>query len=105
MARESEHVTKELRPIPETHVGQPSLTHRWKGRLAAVGFATMIIIMGFALHGSIVGRLVEGAVMVAAIVVIWLDGTRPATQPRDDEAPGAGADHLFEPDGQNIQTA
>jgi hypothetical protein len=104
VARESERVTKELRPIPETHVGWPSLTNHSKGRLAAVGFATMIMVMGFALHGSIVGRLIEGAVMVAAIVVIWLGGTHPATQPRDDEAPGAGSDHLFEPNGHDTQT-
>jgi hypothetical protein len=52
----------------------------------------MIVVMGFALHGSIVGRLVEGAVFVTSIVVLWMTGTRPARQPGSDRAPGPDVD-------------
>jgi len=64
----------------------------WKGRLLAVVFTAMIVVMGFALHGSIVGRLVEGAVFVTSIVVLWMTGTRPAHQPGSDRAPSPDVD-------------
>jgi hypothetical protein len=48
----------------------------------------MIIVMGFALHGSAIGRLVEGAVFVTSIVVLWLTGTRPQAHPRSERATG-----------------
>jgi uncharacterized membrane protein len=62
----------------------------WKGPIAAFAFVAIIVVMGFALHGSLVGRLVEGTVMVTAMIVFWLIGTRP--QPPTDRTPGTDAD-------------
>jgi hypothetical protein len=53
---------------------------------------TMVVVMGFSLHGSLAGRLIEGAVMVTAMIVLWLIGTRPAAQPPDDRTPGDDVD-------------
>ena len=53
-----------------------------------MAFMTMVVVMGFSLHGSLAGRLIEGAVMVTAMIVLWLIGTRPAAQPPDDRTPG-----------------
>ena len=60
----------------------------WKGRLLAVAFTAMIVVMGFALHGSVIGRLVEGAVFVTSIIVLWLTGTSPEAHPRSSSAAG-----------------
>ena len=64
----------------------------WKGPIAAFAFVAMIVVTGFALHGSLVGRLVEGTVMVTAMIVFWLIGTRPEPQPPTDRTPGTDAD-------------
>ena len=63
----------------------------WKGPIAAFAFVAIIVVMGFALHGSLVGRLVEGTVMVTAMIVFWLIGP-PEPQPPTDRTPGTDAD-------------
>jgi hypothetical protein len=52
----------------------------------------MIVVMGFALHGSVIGRLVEGAVFVTSIIVLWLTGTSPEAHPPSGSAAGDNVD-------------
>jgi hypothetical protein len=64
----------------------------WKGRLVMVALITTIGLIGINLHGSLAGRLVEGALFVTSIVVLAITGTVPEAEPRTDRAPGADAD-------------
>ena len=85
-------ITKAPQVGPDHPVGWRALLLSWKSRLSVAAFITMIVVMGFALHGSIAGRLIEGAVFLTSLVLLWMTGTRPAAQPPSDRAPGDDAD-------------
>ena len=89
VAKGHRRIPKEPRVEPDHPVGWGALLLSWKGRLSAVAFITMIVVMGFALHGSIAGRLIEGSVFITSIVLLWMTGTRPEDQPPSERAPGA----------------
>ena len=55
---------------PDHPVGWRALLLSWKGRLSVAAFITMIVVIAFALHGSIAGRLMEGAVFLTSIVLL-----------------------------------
>ena len=89
MAKEPGGINRDLGDGPGQPVGWGTLLVGWKGCLMAVAFITMIVLMGLTLHGSLAGRLVEGALFVTSIVVLAVTGTRPEAQPPSGRAPGA----------------
>lgn len=58
----------------------------WKGGLMGVAFIAVIVLMGPTFHGSLTGRLVEGALLVTSIVVLASTGTRPEAQLPSEQA-------------------
>ena len=76
MAKSSGHTTKNPSFALKRITGWGWRILGWNIRLSAGAFVAIVVVMGFVLHGSLVGRLIEGVFMVASMVVLWLIGTR-----------------------------
>jgi len=58
------------------HIGWVRRVLSGRSIISALIFVVAIAVMGFVLHGSLLGRLFEGAVLIASMIVLWLIGTR-----------------------------